>query len=91
MHCSLLFVLCALLATATALEGAKYREKFDKCGELCEIYSKEECPRKIERCQYLARGHVYDDCMDEEEACVEAGKDGCYKAFLGCVAAHAQD
>ncbi|KAM7538577.1 hypothetical protein Aperf_G00000047288 [Anoplocephala perfoliata] len=83
-----------LLAVASAIQDdkvKKYEERFKACEERCQIYSKEECPSKVEKCQYLVRGTVYDDCITEEEACVDAGKPDCFKNFIKCVETYAKD
>nr|CDS25762.1 hypothetical protein HmN_000620100 [Hymenolepis microstoma] len=69
----------------------KYEKSFAACEKRCELFSKEECPSRVEKCQFLARSEVYNDCMDEEEVCVNKGETDCYKAFLTCIKDHAKD
>lgn len=97
MHAMTVFPALLLLIvahTASALDDAKVKvfdEKFGRCPGLCEIFSKEECPKRVERCQYFGRGYVYDDCMDEEEECATAGKKDCYANFIKCVGKYGKD
>lgn len=83
-----------LLEVAGAIEDEKlkkYEERFKACEERCQIYSKAECPSKVEKCQYLVRGTVYDDCIAEEEACVDANRPDCFKNFTKCIETYAKD
>lgn len=89
-----LILLISLAVITQAIDEAKvksYEERFKACEERCQIYGKEECPSRVEKCQYLVRGTVYDDCMAEEEACVETGNTDCYKGFIDCVVKYAKD
>ncbi|VUZ43074.1 unnamed protein product [Hymenolepis diminuta] len=86
--------LVGLFVITSALDEEKvkkYEKLFAACEERCQIYSKEECPSKVEKCQFLVRGTIYDDCMAEEEACVDGGKTDCYKNFIKCVENYAKD
>ncbi|VDL54420.1 unnamed protein product [Hymenolepis diminuta] len=89
-----LFAIIGLYAMANALEeerGKNYEERFAACEERCQVYSKEECPSRVEKCQFLVRGTIYDDCIAEEGACVDANKTDCYKNFIKCVETYAKD
>ncbi|VDO09241.1 unnamed protein product [Rodentolepis nana] len=88
------FLLVGLVALTCALEEKaikKYEERYAVCETRCQIFSKEECPSRVEKCQYLVRAKVYDDCIDEDEKCVNEGKSDCYKNFLKCLEQYAKD
>nr|CDS25759.2 expressed protein [Hymenolepis microstoma] len=57
----------------------EYEEHFAECEKLCEIYSKEECPSEVEKCQFIIRDAIYNECTLEEKTCVEEGKTDCHK------------